>query len=281
MFFANKVKSTELQVLVFSKDRAMQLDALLSSLQLHCFDPQVLRTQILFACSTSRHSAQYRELAAAYPQVSFTAETDFKAQVLSVLNHPEKILFLVDDSLFVRNFSAQQLVELLDRHGEAAGVSLRLGQNTAYCYPLARFQVIPRFENLNNGFLGYDWSLAEADFGYPLELSSSCYRTADVLQVLSSCSFKNPNELEGTLAANARNSLVPGKKLLLCPKQSIAFSCPINVVQTCCPNRHELSQGCTAESLADLFDQGKRIAVDPYRDFLPNACHQPVELIFK
>jgi hypothetical protein len=271
----------ELKVLVFSKDRAMQLEALLSSLQLHCRDPQALRTQVIFTCSTDRHSAQYRELAASYRQVAFITETDFQVQVLEALNQSEKILFLVDDSLFVRPFSARQLAELLDSHSEASGVSLRLGRNTVYCYPLERFQAIPLFETLNNGFLSYDWSLAQADFGYPLELSSSCYRTQDVLRVLGDRGFKNPNELEGVLAANACNFLIPQKRLLLCPEQSLAFSCPVNIVQTSCANRHEPVQGCNTEYLADLFDQGLRVAVGAYRGFLPNACHQPVELVFK
>jgi hypothetical protein len=281
MFFADSINPISLTALIFSKDRAMQLDALLSSLQLHCRDPQFLQFRVLYTCTTDRHCAQYRELASSYRQVSFIAETDFKSQVLEVLNHSAKILFLVDDSLFVRDFSAQQLSELLDRFGEAAGVSLRLGRNTTYCYPLERFQALPLFKNLGNGFLGFAWPLAEGDFGYPLELSSSCYRTQEVLRVLGACSFKSPNELEGAMAANARNSLVPEKVFLLCPEQSVAFSCPVNIVQTSCPNRHESSQGYTAEFLADLFGQGRRVAVDGYRDFLPNACHQPVELHFK
>ncbi|MDR3590930.1 MAG: methyltransferase domain-containing protein [Negativicutes bacterium] len=270
----------EITVLVFSKDRAMQLDALLSSLLLHCREPQCLRVQVLFACSADRHRAQYRELASQYPQVSFLAETDFQAQVQEVLHQTEKILFLVDDSIFVRPFSARQLRELLDNQTQAAGVSLRLGRNTTYCYPLERFQPLPRFEDLGDGFLRYAWQQAEGDFGYPMEVSSSCYRAEDVLRVLGGSGFSNPNELEGAMAARVRLYLAH-KQFLLCPEQSVAFSCPVNAVQTCCSNRHEPRQDFTAEFLADLFAHGRRVATEAYRDLVPNACHQPVELVFK
>ena len=162
----------------------MQLDALLSSLQLHCRDPHLFEIHVLFACSTARHSAQSPELASSYPQVAFIAETDFQAQVSDVLNHSEKILFLVDDSLFVRSFSTQQLAELLDGHGEAAGASLRLGRNTAYCYPLEQFQPIPLLESLGNGFLYYDWSQAGRRLWLP---AGTCPAPATARRI--SCGF--------------------------------------------------------------------------------------------
>jgi hypothetical protein len=275
-------ESAAVTPLIFSKDRAMQLDALLTSLYLHCHDRQLLRPiHVLFTCTNGRHQAQYRELASAYDQVLFIAERNFTAQVLEILRSTAKILFLVDDSLFIRGFSLQQLGDLLEEYPDTAGVSLRLGTNTDYCYPLQVSQSLPLFQNERNGFLLYDWLVSEADFGYPLEVSSSCYRAADILRVLAGGSFSNPNALEGAMALNARQALLPAKRFLLCPVQTLAFSYPVNRVQSCCANRYESLKGYTVEYLADLFAQGRRIDVDAYHEFVPRACHQPVELQFK
>lgn len=265
--------------LIFSKDRAMQLEALLASLFLHCRDGASLWPIVLYTCSGNGFSRQYQEVAETYPQVLFLAEKDFAAQVTVILRAFPHILFLVDDTLFVRDFSVGQLIGLLASHPGAAGVSLRLGRNAGYCYPLGRPQALPPFRDLGNGFLSYDWPVADGDFAYPLEVSSSCYRTADILEAIGGAAFANPNELEGLMAANA-GRLLPTKRSLLCPALSLAFSNPVNIVQTSCTNRFAPQLGYTAEALAELFDQGRRVDVGRYRGFTPTACHQPVELVF-
>lgn len=265
--------------LIFSKDRAMQLEALLASLFLHCRDEERLRAIVLFASSNDDFFRQYQEVAAAYPQVSFVAENDFSAQVTAVLRDYSYILFLVDDTIFVGDFSVAQLTDLLAAYPEAVGVSLRLGGNTTHCYPLDRPQALPPFYRLGNGFLLYDWPAADGDFAYPLEVSSSCYRAADILTATGKAAFANPNALEGLMAVNAAR-LLPARRSLVCPTVSLAFSNPVNIVQTCCANRFSSQPGYTAAALAELFDQGRRIDVDGFCGFIPGACHQPVALTF-
>jgi glycosyltransferase involved in cell wall biosynthesis len=52
----------------------------------------------------------------------------------------------------------------------------------------------------------------------------------------------------------------------------------MNIVQTVAPNRAGSDPGRSPEALADVFDAGRRIDVNAYRNFVPNACHEEVEL---
>ena len=72
------------------------------------------------------------------------------------------------------------------------------------------------------------------------------------------------------------------KPFLLCCEQSTTFCTPLNKVQNVyASNRASNNIEYSAENLAKLFNDGNRIDVSAYNNFLPNACHQEVELIFK
>ncbi len=321
-----------IRILIFSRDRAMQLDATLRSLFLHCQDCEKARIFVYYRATSSLHARQYESLKEAYPGVVFLEQDDFRddvlriispypagsfaAQCFSLLNwlisrlislegipfrvlqsifmrlrvhilgnllpgHIEDsyVLFLVDDNLFVKAFSLLDITQQLIDHPEALGFSLRLGTNITYCYTLDRPQSIPDVDGIYPGILKFDWTKAEADFGYPLEISSSVYRSQDIFPVIAKQSFKNPNELEYQLAVSA-DEFSGQKPFLLCPDRSITFCNPLNTVQTFVPNRGGEKINYTSEYLADLFDQGYRIEVGAYAGFVPYGCHQEVDLKF-
>ena len=73
--------------LVFSKDRAMQLDATLSSFFRQAVDADSAQMVVLFRTSSDRHAAQYAELEREYRgRVRFVPETQFRRQLLQLLN---------------------------------------------------------------------------------------------------------------------------------------------------------------------------------------------------
>jgi len=204
------------------------------------------------------------------------------AIISKMLPSPHKdshILFLVDDNIFVKDFSLSQILNVIQIHGEALGFSLRLGRNTTYCYSLDRPQHLPKFNSIDNGMLIFDWTNSELDFAYPLEISSSIYRMKDILPLILSNSFGNPNDLELKLAISAKKYL-KNMPSLLCPDQSYTFCNPINLVQTSEKNRAGSSSIYTSEYLAEMFDQNFRICVDMFNDFVPQSCHQEVPLEF-
>jgi len=266
--------------LIFSKDRAMQLRAALDSMFLHCSDLKQADLFVLYRTSSKRHYEQYRQLKEIFPQVLFVEEHDFKNQVLSIVKSYEYILFLVDDTLFVRSFNFADIISSLAGEKRVLGFSLRLGTNTNYCYSRNCNQKLPDFEEIRTGILKYSWPEEQCNFSYPLEVSSSVYRSRDILPLIEKVKFANPNQFESALN-NAKNSY-QSLPYLFTFKNSVAFCNPVNiVVQDAYKNRFGEVHNYTAESLADAFSKGMIIDVKKYAGFLPNAAHQEVPIHFK
>jgi hypothetical protein len=268
-----------INALVFSKDRAMQLDAVLRSLRLHCRDADLLATTVLYAVSNDTHARHYAQLAREHPGVHFLEEKDFKGDILSLVKPSRFLLFLVDDNIFVREFSLEDAVGQLQATPQALAFSLRLGRNTIYSYAFAKHQKLPKFDEVSKGVLSFDWTTSERDFGYPFDVSSSIYRTSDMLPLLKRVPFSNPNTLEGHL--DSIKGDMGEQNVLLCFDQSVTFANPINKVQSVLPNNRSGKQKrYTPTHLAEMFEQGYRIEVRAYVNFVSNGCHQEVRLKF-
>ncbi len=320
----------KIKTIVFSKDRAMQVDAVLSSFFLHCLDAyEIAQIHVIYKATSVRHAAQYEQLAHNYPMVDFIRQSNFRGDMLRVLNpysanhflyrlagflgslgfragtrpdrfmrrfvdvlrykliraflprivSPSGILFLVDDNLFVQDFSLQPVLNILAEHSDTLGFSLRLGRNTTYCYSTNHHQPAPPFLTLTSGLLKFNWFKAGYDFGYPLEVSSSVYLDAVITPFLVSLPFGNPNELESVMAARVK-IFCKSHPALLCFEQSVTFCNPINLVQSSHPNRAGEEYPYNVDDLLKSFERGERIDVQAYNGFVPNACHQEVPLHF-
>jgi hypothetical protein len=321
-----------IRVVIFSRDRALQLDAVLHSFYMHCADADSADISVLYLATDDRHRRQYQSVAASYPDVAFLPQKDFRHDLLTVISPYEKdswqeriyfllgaaghagvskglldriskhtvqrlrsqmtekllpslgdashILFLVDDNIFVRNFQLSEGVGALESHPSLMGCSLRLGENTVFCYSHNSPQKLPAFIDLDEKLIMFDWTQAEHDFGYPLEVSSSIYRLRDLLPFLMGLHFSNPNTLEEQISSNVSifRSRYP---LMCCYRHSVTFCNPINKVQTILPNRAAEQYRYHANELADRFERGERIKVDAYNNFTPTGCHQEVELFFE
>ncbi len=265
--------------LTVSKDRAMQLEATVRSFFKHCKDADQLRLKVLYTTSSNFHEAQYQQLKHEYPAVDFVRETSFKKDFLAVLSDFQYVLFMVDDNIFVRDFSLVHVTQSLGNNPDAIGFSLRLGKNTNYCYMLNRAQAVPPFQLLDYNMLKFNWTTGECDFGYPLELSSSLYRTASILPLLHQLDFKNPNTLEAALDLN-KHRFAAGNQHLLCYATSVAFCNPINKVQTVYNNKSGVDTSYSPSLLAKLYSQGSRIDLVPFENFEPNSCHQEMNFRF-
>jgi hypothetical protein len=301
--------------IIFSRDRALQLDGVLRSFFLHCQDWEALNLSVLYKTTSALHARQYARLSEAFaPQhVRFISEQSFKRDLLQLLHIPaqdpwhraryslavglgrwlgypfhlislppgnETVLFMVDDNIFVRSFRLNEISAALEGHANAAGFSLRLGTNTTYCYALDKPQALPEFDPLSDCIVRFRWAGAEGDFGYPLELSSSVYRLEHLLPLLAIIPYANPNELEKQLARRAKRfrRKVPN---LLCFRQSVTFCNPVNRVQTVLDNRVGNIPEYSSQGLAEMFEAGYRLDVEAYQDFMPTSCHQEVELAIR
>ena len=226
-----KSLNTKINGIIFSKDRPLQLDGTLRSFLLHCKDPEFVRLKVLYTTSSPVQETLYQRLIREHPAVKFVKEQNFKRDLLTLLEGPEMILFLVDDAIFIKDFSLMDVIDSLKRHSSALGFSLRLGRNTTYCYSLDKPQHLPAFQHLSPRILKYNWTTEEYDFGYPLEVSSSVYRAKEMQPLLARLPFSNPNTLEDLMDKH-KNAFRESNPFLLCYEQSVTFCAPMNKVQT-------------------------------------------------
>jgi hypothetical protein len=115
------------------------------------------------------------------------------------------------------------------------------------------------------------------DFGYPLEVSSSVYRTGDLIRLLRTLPYSNPNRLEQGLSASSSLYRLHQPDLL-CFERSVAFCAPVNKVQTILGNRAGQQEAYSSESLNSLYLQGQRVDVKALAGFVPRAAHEEIEL---
>jgi len=267
--------------IVFSKDRALQLDGTLRSFKLHAKDLNLVDINILYTTSTDSFAQQYRKLIADYPEFNFIKEKNFHEDFLDLCRKTEYLLFLVDDNIFVRQFGFLEIIEELEHQPGALAFSLRLGKNNTHFYMIDKPQKVPLMQITNNPeIFFFDWTKSESDFAFPIEVSSSVYRTSDLWPFLNRIEFTCPNNLEQNIAPCSHHfqKFAP---LLLCYQQAVTFCNPINIVNTVCRCRAGNRQEYSSDSLNELFAQGFRIDVQQYRFFSPSACHQEVELKFR
>lgn len=265
---------------VFSKDRAMQLDATLSSFYARCGDSELVSLKVLYTCSSSIFREGYEKLKSKFSRVEFIEQTDFKKDLLNILQGSGYILFLVDDNIFVRDFHIGDSVKFLQGNSDVVGFSLRLGKNTNYCYPLNKSQALPPFVDCGKSLLKYSWENAELDFGYPMEVSSSVYRSGEISDLLSEIEFGNPNEFE-SLLSRSRTRFGKIHPALGCYSTSVTFCLPLNKVQTTEKNNRAGDKFYyNPLELAEMYNRGSEIDIKRFENFVPSGCHQEEELHF-
>lgn len=269
--------------LIFSKDRPLQLDLTIRTFEKYCGEFSQIPVYILYKPTTERMNLAYKKLEKEalekYKNVKFWEEKNFKNDVSIILDDFEYILFCVDDTVFLRDFSLKEIIHVLQTYRGILGFSLRLGENTQYCYPLNLDNDIPEFKPIGKTALAFNWREAgSGDFSYPLELSSSVYRLKDIRHILEKTVYDNPNALEWVLSRNAVT--LKNFSFLGCYKNSIAVSLPINKVQQVNNNRAGTNLYYTPESLLSRFEEGYRIDETLFHEFLSNGCHQEVDIGF-
>lgn len=267
--------------LIFSKDRAAQLFLLLESLSLLCDDWDTLPITVLYKTGANRYRQQYDIVKSTYPKVKFMLEEDLRKDFYTVLDGTDFVTFFTDDSIAVRPFSVGECCLMLIEKEKSIGFSLRLGTNIFYCYPHRCAQKLPEFSKLEGDMLEFTWVRAEYDFGYPLEVSSSIYRTRDILASLDSChcNFSTVNHIESSMSQRA-NMFRDDKPNMLCYDISRAFANPLNIVTKAVGNRYSNKVMYEPSHLADRFDRGDKIDITPFLNFVPIGCHQVFDLLW-
>lgn len=272
-------KRNNIVTVIFSKDRPLQLDLTLITYEKYSDFRNIGNEFVIYRASNERFEKSYIQASKEHPNIKFIKETRFKTDLYECLKGNKYILFIVDDSIFTRNYSIKKICSYLDIGDGALGFSLRLGRNTTECYPLNIKNDIPEMVKFSEDVCAFNWKeTKQGDFSYPLELSSSVYRVSDIKPIIEGIHYDNPNQLEWVMY-NYIPFLV-NRSFLFCYDISPAFSNPINKIQTENNNRVGTNPEYSIENLLMLYEKGYRIKHEDFDGFTSNGCHQEVNIDF-
>lgn len=250
---------------IFSKDRAIQLHALLDSYFKLVKNP--IKPFVLYTYSSQDHKESYLELEKMYDgKVSFIYETSFRTQLINLVDglQSEKIFFMTDDGVFVDEFDMNDFIKF---NPLKAVVNFARGMNCDYCYTYSSIQKIPTNLNIpqisDKQYLTWIWkdNIDSPGFSYPLSLDGALFNRVEVYNIFKNLQFKAPNTLEGIMQV-----YLP----LFENRLGIAFhkvkyiNVPINLVQTETKN---INTGLMSiPFLLDKWNTNYQIDYDRYKD---------------
>jgi hypothetical protein len=255
--------------LVFSRNRAYQLDAFISSASanggikksditvLHRYDKE--------------YQASLDSLMSEHGDCNFLAEDKFREQVCDwVAQAGGLVSFATDDALFTRSVNHEVIETVMRENPTVLTFVLRLGLHLDYCYPTATKQTVPNGQVIS-GIFAWDSSVAQGDWGYLLSVDGHVFRSSELLEILKSVNFKNPNTLE----ANIQPVKGYVSSIAACFLQSCYMNVPLNTVQTTFNNR---AGQVTADMLESKFREGLRHDPAGVVDFFNRSAHQEMEI---
>ena len=269
-----------IHIIIFSFNRALQLEALLSSIQCH-WQKTNYTLSVLYNTSGDDFQKGYDILQKEYPAYEFIKETrktsgyhvsDYmtpynlkkllkyhhirkqKSNFRDLLNNMlatsscEYTLYLTDDSAFIRDVElSKNDLAFIEQNPDINQISLRLGKNIT-----ERPASIP----VNNGKLEWDFHnhRAARSWGYNFSVDAHIYSTKLCLKMQSKIIYANPTTLEANIVhyVMPRNLMDHG----LTYEYPFILSFPINMVQEIADNE---SMGISIEDLNNYYLEGKRL----------------------
>ena len=267
------------ECIVFSKDRVLQLHALLSSC-LEKVTPSV-PLHILYRASTSSHQKAYEELIEIFSSdnISFIkqdSDNSFHHDVISILKsvQSERVFFLVDDVLFIEDFNVSDFVKF---DTDKFVPTLRMGLNLNRCYTLQKEQplpeLIPGFVEDTN-MITWKWDQGIYDWSYPVSLDGHFFSTQEITAMIQLLDFSAPNTLEDQLQKFRRFFLL---RMGIGYKKSKIVNIPCNRVQienkNLCGDMHQ-------DYLLEQWQKGFQMDYQSLYGFNNTSAHQEIPFRF-
>lgn len=267
------------ECIIFSKDRALQLHALLCSYFEKVKNP--VPVHILYRTSSSAHQKAYDEVFSLFRdrQVSSVyqkSKESFRVQLISIIDslQAEKVFFLVDDIIFIEDLDILDFVKFETR---TAVASLRLGANLKRAYTKQKNQNLPQFIPdiiSDEDKLCWIWESGELDWGYPLSVDGHLFSTQEIHVLVKNTDFNSPNTFEGNLQAHIKYFK---HRHGICYKKSKILNTPINKVQDDNNNIHGIVH---QDYLLDQWNHGMQMNYRSLYGFVNESVQQEIEIGF-
>ena len=117
-----------MNIVVFSKDRACQLELFLRSISDYFEESSYFGINVLYTFTNTEFEKGYKKLIEMYPDVRFKLEENFKEDLLSLIDFNKVYsVFFVDDIVFKEDFTVRsEKFELFTSSNDISCLTLRL-----------------------------------------------------------------------------------------------------------------------------------------------------------
>lgn len=243
-----------INIIIFSKDRACQLDLLLNSMKRFFREWREQHVSVLYACSGEGYRSGYEKVMRLHPEFHYARETAFKEDVVRLFQDFRRPFtsFLVDDDMFIDDLTLESPeFRTFASKPRILCLSCRMCPRLDYFYVKNLDVPPPRFKRDRR----WRWKGLRGDWGYPMSVSGlHVFRTEDLARPILESGYWNPNTFEGrALMPNP-----PRRPFMICFEEAKVFCVAVNKVQTVNQNRH--SNSYPVEELNSRFLDGRRLS---------------------
>lgn len=254
--------------IVFSRDRALQLDALLESWFAQVDGPAKL---VVLWTASPVHEVSYRELAGKWAsRVEWVRESNFREDLVSIVERDSSthLFFMTDDALILRPFAMEQVLLPDPRHEI---FSLCHSRDLDWCFVHQKAQIAPPLEPRSDGTFSWQWKDGEAfsDWSFPLSVDGKFFLREEMEVLLSDLPFGSPNTLEQSL--QIYQPLFAGRRGV-CFAEAAMVNVPCNAVQTQFAN--PVTGAHSTDELLREWQRGNRIAWEDFKGLPPREAER-------
>lgn len=277
-------RMSSISVLIFSKNRAMQLHALLQSIEL--LSNIYTNITILYTFSEEKYKRGYDLLKSRFSKYNFIQETDFERNVKDFIKNTNTrfISFLVDDAIFFKQVDKDKIINFLIQTDTAAFIP-GVGTNTKFSNTASIEFELPDF-TIENDICVWNWKEVKnkSEFSCPLMVVGNIFRTTLFNKLFSKIKirFTNPNYFEEML-----QFILQKQYIKLIPNYCGSFknSCIVHSANNCVQSTHPNKSGqvfeYTSSTLNDKYLDGMIIDIKDYQFQNIIGLHHELDYKFK
>lgn len=265
-----------INTIMWSKDRACQLDLTLSTYKKYFTEWREQQVNIIYTASTPDYAKGYERVKSLHPEFNWIQESNFRQDTINCFNkfYRPFTTFVVDDDVFIDYFSLKSdEFNIFANDPSIICVSPRLAPYVTYCYPASIDSPPPQFIPHYPKKV-WNWKLPHlrGDWCYPWSVACHhIFKSEDLQHAINNIPFKFANSFEGNCLLGHINE---NRQHMICFDTAKCICSENNKVQTENMNRNENSH--PLQFMNNQFLQGLRLCPDVNHQMILNACHGPV-----
>jgi hypothetical protein len=274
MFNIKDNNHDEIDIIIFTKDRPLQLDALIKSCNFYIHGGKTINVMYNYSNLTFKKSIlDVLEVNRVKMFIDENNYPNFQKCLNEILLKikSNRIIFLVDDIIVKDYFSISDFNKI---DLKLYLPSLRLGKNINYSFVNQQTIKIPKFKK-HEKFLTFKWNKCNFEYAYPFSLDGHIFIKNEILFLIKFIKFNNPGEFEGKMQIF---KYCFADRIGLCYSFSKLFNIPCNTV---IDNNNNKYGELNTNLLLNIYENGERIDIDYYFKLNNNSVHENINLKIK